>query len=170
MSCRIYVACQMSGRDKAEMVSRAKYVCSILRQYGLDPISPVIAEGVANEKGPLTQTSEAQLQYFWKRDKEIITEQAHVVLVDEAFRKSHGVERELGLARYCLWIPLVIVAPGLGISIPRLEDDIVAEDVHEAGRLIRDKFGTWPKRVLWRLKLLNRTLPLFIYRQILAFR
>lgn len=170
MSCKVYGACKMSGRDRPEMIARAKLAIAIFAQYGLELISPVIEEGVKNEEGPLEQTSDEQLKKFWHRDKEIIAYETNVVLLDEAFRKSIGMERELGFNRYGLWKPTVTLLPDSAYSVASIEDDYVVKDLHEAAALIRDNWGTWPKRVVWRLKMLNRTLPKWIYRQIMAFK
>lgn len=170
MSVKVYVACKMSGRDKVEMIQRANLVKAIFAQYNIEAVSPVIEEGVKNEKGPLVQASDDQLKKFWKRDKDIIAYETHVVLLDEAFRKSLGMEREHGFSRYCLWKPVVTLLADSAYTVASIEDDYVVKDLHEAGRLIRDNWGTWGRRAKWRIKMLAHTLPKFIYRQIMAWR
>src|SRR5438067_9791016 len=126
MNCIVYVATKMTGRDKLEMRSRANYVCGVLRAWGLTPISPILEEKVENVQGPLIQSSNEQLHQFWTRDKEIISKVAHVVLCDEADRKSLGVEREYGFSRYCLWKPTLSILPSFqGPKVACFEDDTV---------------------------------------------
>lgn len=168
--CSVYVACKMTGRDKAEMVKRAKYVSAVLKQFGLTPISPVIEEGVDEKPGPLVNDSKQRLAGHWARDKHIIRYQAHVILVDGADAKSFGVERELGLMRYCLWKPVVLVMPDQGITVATMEDDYITNDIFKAAEYIRDNWGTRRKRWLWRIKMLTRTLPRWVWGQIMAWR
>lgn len=166
---RVYISCRMTGRDKAEQVRRAKYVCSILRQYGIDPISPVLAENVENKPGPLINDNYERLKGFWARDKQILRYESHVMLFDQAQDKSFGCERELGLQRYCLWKPIVLLMPDMGLTVASIEDDAIVHNVHDAGRIIRERWGTWDKRVMWRIKMLYRTLPTWIKGQVYAW-
>lgn len=170
MACVIYTACKMSGRDKAEMVKRAHYVKKVLTEAGLIPISPVIEEHVKEETGKLINSDKNRLKNFWKRDKEIIR-QAHVVLLDHAEMKSFGMEREYGFNRYCLWRPTVIVVePGTVTSVAEWEDDAIFTSLHEAAQYISKNWGTWPKRVLWRLSMLNKHLLRFVWDQLMGWR
>lgn len=165
-----YIACRMTGRDRSEQVKRARYVCAILRQYGIDPISPVLAENVKDEPGPLINDDRARLAGFWKRDKEIIRYEAHVILIDGAHEKSFGVEREYSLSRWLLWKPTVLLMPKLPLTVVDFEDDYVAHTLEEAGEYIRANYGTFWKRVVWRVKMLSRCLPKFIFDQLYQFR
>ncbi len=170
MACTVYLATKMTNKDRHEQVARAKYVCAILRQYGLNPISPVLAENVEDKPGPLINDNRDRLRGFWARDKEIIRYEAHVVLIDGAHEKSFGVEREYMLNRGVLWKPTVLLMPPTGLTVVDFEDDYVAHDVHIAGEFIRKKWGTQRKRIMWRINMLARTLPRWILGQIYAFR
>lgn len=165
-----YVATKMTNRDKREQVQRAKYVCAILRQFGVNPISPVLAENVEDKPGALINDNYDRLAGFWKRDKEIIRYEAQVVLIDGAHDKSFGVEREYALNRHCLWKPTVLLMPDVGLTVATMEDDYIAHDIHEAGKYIRDNWGTWFKRAKWRVRMLIRTLPKFIISQCFAWK
>lgn len=170
MACIVYIATRMTGRDRPEMVRRAKYVSSILRQYGLKPISPVIEEGVKASPGTLSQSSEEILKGYWKRDKHIIRRISHVLLWDQADNKSMGCEREYCLNRGVLWKPTIIHTPSQGISIARFEDDYITSDIREAARFIRDTWGTRWKRWKWRFNMLRHSLPKWVMDQIMAWR
>lgn len=167
----VYIATSMSGRDKAELVKRAARVCEIFREYGIRPISPVIEEKVKDEPVKLINSNKEQLKKFWSRDKEILIKEAHVLFWDKAEQKSFGVEREYGLMRFALWKPVVsYIAVGTPMSVASLEDDAIFSSVHQAAEYIVAKWGTARKRRLWRIKMLIRTLPLWVYRQYLAWR
>jgi hypothetical protein len=170
MAISVYIACKMTGRDKQEMLDRATHVCSVLKLYGITPISPVVEEGVKNEPGNLEQSSKEQLRGFWRRDKHIIRNMAHVVLLDEANRKSTGMEREYGYCRYALWKPVVTLMPNTGFTVADFEDDLVVRTVEEAAELIQRNWGTGWKRFIWRIKMLNRSLPKWVAGQMLAWR
>src|SRR4051812_40896387 len=103
MSCVVYTATRMTGRDKSEMVERAKHIVAVLKTYGITAISPILEENVEAKTEVLVNDNEARLRKYWARDKFIIRKLAHVVLVDGADAKSFGVEREYALNRYCLW-------------------------------------------------------------------
>ncbi len=161
----------MTGCSKDELVARANRVCEIFREFGLNPISPVIEENVADKPVKLINADKVQLAQYWKRDKEIIISEAHVMFWDHAEQKSFGCEREYGLNRFCLWKPTVIYVPkGTPTSVSEWEDDKVVNSVHEAAKYIAETWGTQEKRVQWRLAMLKRTLPKWLYHQWLAFR
>ena len=166
-----YVACKMSGRDKPEMTKRAEYVCKTLEEHGITAISPVVEEEVKPEQGKLVNHDKERLRGYWIRDKEIIIKEAHVVLMDHAEMKSFGMEREFGLSRYTLWKPTIILVPAnTPLSVAQFEDDEIFYSVHHAAQEIVRQWGTRFDRIVWRAKLLNRTLPRFLYRQFLAWR
>ena len=167
---QVYVACRMTGRDRLEMVKRAKYVSHVLAEYGLRAISPVIEESVPALPGALVNDSKERLKGFWDRDKYIIRHIAHVTLIDGAEAKSWGVEREYALSRFCLWKPTVLITPNRALSVADFEDDFITADIHEAAEVIRTRFGTRFKRIMWRLQMLRKTLPYWLYCQVLAFR
>ncbi len=167
----VYIACKMSGVDRADMVARAQRVCDILREKGIRPISPVIEEGVKNEPGKLINSDKERLHGFWKRDKQILIQEAHVMFWDHAELKTFGGEREYCLNRGVLWKPTVIyVAPGTPTSVAEWEDDAIFSSVHAAADYIVEHWGTRRKRWQWRFKMLLRTLPKWTYRQFLAWR
>jgi len=171
VDCKVYIATKMTGCDKAELVARAERVCEIFREYGITPISPVIEEKVANESVKLINADKERLAKFWKRDKEIIVKESHVLFWDHAEQKSFGVEREYALNRFCLWKPTVIyVAPGTPTSVAEWEDDAVFTSVHAAGAFIAETYGTREKRQEWRWNMLKRSFGKWLFNQYLAWR
>jgi len=171
IDCKVYVACKMTGRSKVEQVVRAKYMCAILHAYGLEAISPVIEENVEPEDKPLSQMSEQELYKNWSRDKEIMVNESHVVLLDGNDEGSIGMSREYGFNRYCLWKPTVTLwNHDRGITVADFEDDSIFMSAHEAAAYIAFRYGSRWNRWKWRAKMLYRTLPKFIERQIRAWR
>lgn len=167
----VYAATKMTGRDKLEQVKRAEYLVKTANEYGVTLISPVLEEHVTPEVGKLVNRDKDKLRGYWNRDKEIIVEEAHVVFMDHAEMKSFGMERELGLNRYCLWKPTVLMVPvGTPISVAEFEDDYVFYSAHHAFQEINRLWGCRWDRWKWRSQMLIRTLPKWIYRQILAWR
>lgn len=162
---KVYCATAMTGRTGKELVAQSAYVKKVLNFYGLEILDPISVEGVKKDDKPL-MNAPGVLKKYWKRDKEMIR-QAHVVLDVTGPAKSEGVAHEIGYARFFLWKPVVRVYPNLGPSIARFEDDLIVSNLHEAGWMINDLWGTRKKRLTWRLKMLNRCLLRFFYYQFL---
>ena len=171
MSCIVYAAMKMTGRDKVEQVKRSHHISNTGKRLGITVISPVIEENVKATPGKLTNKDKPRLKTFWERDKDIIRYEAHVVLLDHAEMKSFGMEREYMLNRGVLWKPTVmVVKPGTSISVAEFEDDAVFYSVEEAFKFINQKWGTRWKRWKWRSKMINRSLPKFLKDQLYAWR
>ena len=167
----VYIATAMSNRSKHDQVTRAKYMCDVLSIYGITPVSPVLEEKVPDEPGPLVETNYARLKKNWARDKEIIAYEAHVTLMDGGDEGSVGMGREYGLNRYGLWKPTITLwNKDRGLTVAEFEDDSIFTDEHSAAAYIAEQYGTRWKRWKWRIRMLARSLPTFIKRQVYAFR
>src|ERR1019366_1788549 len=167
----VYVACRMSGRDKAEMVHRAQFVVETLAIFGITGISPVLEEGVKAERPKLINYDKEQVRGFWARDKHIIRYVSHAVLFDHAEMPSLGMTREFSLNRGTLWRPTVIVlAKDVPVSVSVFEDDFVTNSVHSAAAYMNLTWGSKWKRISWRMRMLIRTLPKFLLGQLYGFR
>lgn len=154
MSARVYCAVAMTGRDAADVCTDQRIATAALRNCGLIPLSPVKEEGVRPSDGIITPLADLLLR-MWARDKQLIQE-SHVVLDLSGPFKSEGVTHEIGYARYALWKPIVRIWCGLGPSIARFEDDVVADSVQQAAEIIRERWGTPWKRLKWRTKMYLR--------------
>lgn len=163
---RAYVACKMTGRNRREMIKRAKRMCSILRKAGVEPISPVIEERVQARPGKLKNPSKLRLFKKWTDDKHIITWLAHAVILDGAEQKSFGMEREYGLNRFWLWKPTLLRMPDQGITVAVFEDDLISDDEEALAHYLVQKHGSLYRRWKWRLALFNRCLPKFLAAQL----
>jgi len=167
----VYIACKMTGRDKAEMVHRAEYVVKVLASFGIKAISPVLEEGVKADNVKLINYNADQVKGFWARDKHIIRYISHAVLFDHAEMSSFGMVREYCLNRGVLWKPTVItVEKGIPTSVARWEDDGIYFSTHAAAADLREKYGSRVKRWKWRVKMISRSLPKFLIGQLYAWR
>src|SRR5260221_2217283 len=133
----VYVGTKMSGRDKLEMVERARFVVKVLESHGITAISPVLKEEVKAEAGRLINHDKEKLKKFWADDKYIIRRVSHAVLFDKAEMSSFGMTREYSLNRGVLWKPTVtVVEDGTALSVAPYEDDSIHFSVQSAGALM----------------------------------
>ena len=149
-----YLACRMTGRSKATMVKEAKDAVAVLSKYGITCISPVLEENIDPQHEILENLSEVELAREWKKDKDFVRK-CHVVLDLSAVSplRSEGATHEYLYARYALFKPVVRLFPkGLGISIARLENGYIVQNLDEAGVAILTKWGTRWDRIHWRIK------------------
>ena len=161
---RVYCAKRMTGVPGRILVAEAKRTRSVLSKHGITALDPVLAEKVKRTYRPL-HNSFSKLKEYWRRDK-ILIQQAHVILDCTPQYNSEGVKHEIGYARYFLWKPVVRIYPDLGPSVARIEDDFIAGSLDEAADMMQEKWGTWWKRFKWRLLLVNRCLPKFLWLQL----
>lgn len=155
---KIYTCQRMTGRYCDEMRQEAEMLKRTLQNYGFEILNPVLEEGVPNEHILLENVPEERLQFYWKRDKEMIRE-SDILLDYMTQNKSDGSNKEVGYNRFCLWKPTVRVWVGPGGLISKLEDDIVIPNLVDALTLINDKWGTYEKLGEWRMNMLNRCYP-----------
>lgn len=171
---KIYLARKMTGLTGKEIVYKAHCALTtakILLGKEVQILDPVTEEGV-KPTNEIVKAPAHLLTKFWARDKQMIRE-AHVIIDMTGAEKSEGVAHEIGYARYNLWKPTVRVYPELGKDTPsvaRLEDDVIATSYDEALMLAHQYWGTWSKRLMWRLKMLNRCLPKWIMYQLGEFK
>ncbi len=170
ISC--YVARAMTGRIKEDVVNEAKQDKEFLEKAGLTVLCPVAEENVKPAQQILLSSKKA-MDGYWPRDKAMIRE-AHVLFDASPHLNSEGVKHELGYGRYCLWKPVVRIFPEgklpIQSSVARYEDDYICDSLVEAIEYVYRAHGSWFKRVGWRLKMLNRSLPKWLLFQIGEFK
>lgn len=168
MSIKVYTACSMTGHKMDEIVERNKHAKKVLESSGITILDPVLAEHIKSENRVLGEKPLNVLKSYWNRDKEMIRE-SHVLLDITPTDKSEGAEHERAYARYCLWKPIVRVFP-IGINpsnfIPYFEDDLITHSLEEASIQIVKYWGSFAKRAMWRIAMLNRCLLKWIWYQI----
>jgi hypothetical protein len=168
MSCKIYCAAKMTGRDKKEMVEMAVSNKKIFESFGIKVLDPILEEHVKPTKGLLNDTPPNILKDYWKRDKEMIRE-SHVIVDTTPEDKSEGVAHEIGYARYSLWKPVVRMyhhgaKPASLVAV--FEDDLIVHGIEEAAIQIQKYWGTWARRFMWRINMVNRCLVKWVWYQI----
>lgn len=168
MSIVIYTCAKMTGRDQAQMVEMAKTNKKIFEAAGITVLDPIIEEHVKATHGPLVDKPINILKGYWTRDKQMIRE-AHVIVDTTPEMKSEGSAHEIGYARYGLWKPVVRMYTNKDSKplspIVYFEDDLIVHSVEEAAIQIQKYWGTWFKRFMWRISLLNRCfLRWFVYQ------
>jgi hypothetical protein len=168
MGVKVYLAHAMTGRTGEELLAESKVAAQIAAKYNVELLDPVVAENVARSKRPLHNKQDALAEY-WRRDKEMIRA-AHVLLDYTGPAKSEGVAHEIGYARFGLWKPVVRIWPKLGPSVAWIEDDIIANDPEFAFFMIDKLWGSKWKRFKWRFKMLNKSLPKWLYYQALEWK
>ncbi len=168
MGVRVYLAHAMTGRKGDELIKESQEAALVAGSYGVELLDPVLVENVKKGKKPL-HNKQAALEEYWRRDKEMIRK-AHVLLDYTGPAKSEGVAHEIGYARFALWKPVVRLWPDLGPSVAWIEDDLIVFSPDDAFSLIEENWGTWQKRAKWRLKMLMRSLPKWLYYQVLEWK
>ncbi len=159
----VYRITKMSGRTGKELIDEAIYYKRIFDRYNIKVLDPVLKENIPYTNVVVNLKDENLFKQYWEEDKRCLRE-ANVAINCNAIQKSIGGEREYGIMRYGYWKPVVLVFDELPF-ISRYEDDIVCSNVYTACYLINQKWGTRWKRFKWRLSMLNRCLPKFVWRQ-----
>ena len=169
---KAYIAHGMTGRTGEELINESLHVLEVCKRYGVNPLDPVIEEGV-KKTDPRVQSTNDVLPRLWKRDKEMIRN-AHVLIDVTANRKSEGVAHEIGYARYSLWKPTIRVSMSYtrnpNISIANLEDDLIVASIEQAAYFAQLRWGTWGKRLRWRIKMLTRCFPKWVVHQLMELK
>ena len=173
----IYVCHAMTGRPWNEVKDQSRAVKVFLESRGFEVIDPIeiendsVSENIDTDESSIPNRIDEGGKKAWYGDK-IAIRKAHVVLDITPELKSEGVLRELGYARFYLFKPIIRLyqLKSEPHMVTIFEDDAVVRSLEEAADVIEDRWGTWPKRIMWRIKMLSRSLPKFIYRQFLEFK
>ena len=169
---KAYLAHAMTNRIWADVQAESKEATRILNENGIEVFDPIyIEEVISDAKDKIGNEADDNGLRSWQGDKKAIRE-AHVMLDITPEMRSEGVLRELGYSRFLLWKPTVRVYKkgSKPHMITIFEDDVIAYSLEEASKIIQDRWGTWFKRFVWRVKMLNRCLPKFIWNQIREFK
>lgn len=161
---KVYLAQRMTGLYCDDLLRSATEASQLLEKAGFTVLSPVIEEGVPNKHIKLVNTL-GRLRLYWKRDKELLRE-AHIMLDLDSQGKSDGVNVEMGYTRFFLYKPLIRVHPNLGCTISRIEYDCVTDSIDKAIQVMKQRWGSRRKLLLWRLRMLYRCTPKIVAMQI----
>lgn len=170
MSVSIYLACYITGRTGREVVEEMWRIKQIYERYGIEVISPIEGEDIAITDSVCGDRSDREADTIYKQKDKSKIKRANVFVYPGGKRSSQGIMDEYRLARGTIWKPTVgvfsEVRPGF---ITRRETDYVAGSHGEAALVIRARWGTWWKRLKWRLGMLNHSIPTFVLDQIKEF-
>lgn len=172
MSVKIYTCAKMTGRDMSEMVEMAKKNKKIFEAAGIIVLDPIIEEHVKAAHTPLVDKPINILKGYWVRDKQMIRD-AHVIVDTTPEMKSEGSAHEIGYARYALWKPVIRLYQGQAkvlSPIVYFEDDLIVHSTEECAIQIQKYWGSWFKRFMWRVAMLNRCFLRWCVYQILEFK
>lgn len=164
----IYLAQPMTGVNCDQLWIKTIKDKQVYEKEGIRVVTPIDGEAIPFAPVKLADRTNEEMHRVWKeKDKKAIKE-THVLVYECPTRWSQGVAHELILARGVLWKPTVFI--GNAGFITREEDDVVASSHQEAAVAIAQRWGTRRKRVLWRLKMLNRCLLGWLWNQAREFK
>lgn len=164
----IYLATPMTGMLCDEIWIKAINDKQQYEREGIAVVTPIDGEGIPFKHEKLCDRSNEEMNRVWKKKDKRAIKETHVLVYECPSRWSQGVAHELILSRGVLWKPTVFI--GAAGFITREEDDCVASSHQEAAIAIAQRWGTRSKRIIWRLKMLNRCLLGFIWDQIREFK
>jgi len=137
------------------------------RQRGIQVVSPVPGEGIKPIKRPLGDRPGKTGTEIWDKDKHQIKDNNIFVFPADGL-KSQGCVNELVKARGAHWKITVFIHPHAGF-ITKEQNDIICKDDVTAAKLINTNFYSRHKRTVWRIKMLNKSIPKWIYQQLREF-
>lgn len=153
MNCKIYLAMKMGGITPRQIEEKSNNAITLCEAFGLIPVSPWTKERIHYQlqdwDEPITASPEL-LVTLTKLDKDEIRN-CHVVIDIDGDQWSKGTALETGFNRYYLMRPTVYVSSDAYQSLRGREGDYVAKDLKQAIRLVKWRWGTRFKRILWRL-------------------
>lgn len=166
---RLYTARGMSGRPDGVVAEESARDKAFFEACGFVVLCPCDAEGVKNTGKVLLAGREKMAEYWFIKDKPMIRA-ADVVVNCTPTLVSFGVLHEMVLSRGVYWKPTAWLFPQGSLphdgSIVRFEGDVVADNPLDLATAIYAKWGTRKKRLVWRLKMLARSAPKWVWDQI----
>lgn len=167
MKIKVYLAQKMTGLTCREIRQKAEHCKKILEGLGMEVWSPSIIEKVPKTDETLGVISKEDLLYKWIIDKKVGMMGCHVILDIDGHLFSEGVSIERGFMRWYAWRPVVRIKPvGHIYSISDIEDDFIASNVKQAGAIIKRRWGTRRKWIMWKLNHILFGIPKFILVQV----
>lgn len=167
LNVSLYQACSITGMTGAAIWKEYKARKRIYRKYGIHVNSPIPGEGIKNNNRKVGNRPGEVGTRLWAKDKHQIKD-SNIFVFPLLKRRSQGCEWELAKARGTHWKPTVFIHDKPGF-ITKEQGDIVCSSDRAAAKLIVEKFGSRHKRAVWRLKMLQRSLPRWFWQQIKEF-
>lgn len=167
ISASIYLADRMTGFTGYQLWKNYRKRKKVYRLRGIKVTSPLPGENIRPTKRKLGDRPGRTGTMIWAKDKNQIKDN-NVFVFPLNGQLSQGCVNELVKARGAHWKPTVYIHPKPGF-ITKEQNDIVVADDKAAAKYIVKKFGSRWKRGIWRLKMLNRCLPGWIWQQLREF-
>jgi len=140
---------KLTGRKAKDVTVESDRAKLVFKAYGIEAVSPWDKEKYLYESDDTIGATQGVLCPIWADDKTMIRScQGVCDITGNLF--SRGASLETGMNRYGLMRPTVWV--DTANSVRNLDGDLVVKTVEEAALLISQRWGTWLKRVTWRLK------------------
>ena len=167
MSASIYLAQPMTGFTGYAIWKIYHTRRRFYRRRGIKVESPVPGEGIRPIKRKIGDRPGMTGTMIWAKDKQQIKDNSIIVFPPDGLR-SQGCVNELVKGRGAHWKITVFIHPKAGF-IAKEQNDIVCKDDEAAARLIKRHFASRHQRCIWRLKMLNRSVPGWIWQQMREF-
>ncbi len=167
LSVSIYLADRMTGLTGYKIWQNYRSRKKIYRRKGIRVNSPVPGEGIKATRRPLPNRPGSAGTLIWLKDK-LLVRKSNIMVYPLLKKRSQGCEWELVLARGSCWKPTVYLHDNPGF-ISKEQSDIVCQTDQQAARLIVKQFGSRFKRLIWRFKMLNKSIPKWLGQQIKEF-
>lgn len=166
-----YVAHAITGRTGTALNAESRATEVALTHYNIVGLDPVLLEKIPDTDEIIPNRPDDGGQVIWGGDEAAIR-RSHVLLDITPELKSEGVMWETGYARFFLWKPVVrVYKPGSSPHMAMVfKGDAITFSLEEAAKVIHERWGTRRKRIIWRLKMLFRSLPKFFLYQLGEFK
>ena len=166
-SVSIYLADKMTNLTGYYLWKNYKIRKKIYRRHGIRVISPLPGEGIKPLKRKIKDRPGHAGKEIWMKDKEQL-KQANIFVFPSVGMTSQGCINELVKARGAHWKPTVYINKTPGF-IAKEQNDLICENDCTAARLIIKTFGSRWQRLLWRIQMLNQSIPKWLWQQLREF-
>jgi len=163
----LYLADRMTGFTGYQIWKNYRVRKKIYRRKGIIVVSPIPGEGIRPTKRKLGDRPGKSGIEIWEKDKNQIKD-TNVFVFPIVGMYSQGCINELVKARGAHWKPTVFIHANAGF-ITKEQNDIIVRNDQEAARLIARKFNSRWQRAMWRMQMLNQSLPKWIWQQLREF-
>jgi len=162
-SASIYLAQPMTGFTGYKIWKTYHERRKPYRKLGIRVVSPVPGEGIKPIKRKVGDRPGKTGIDIWDKDKNQIKGTNIFVFPSDGLR-SQGCVNELVKARGAHWKITVFIHTHGGF-ITKEQNDIVCADDKTAALMIKRNFMSRHRRFLWRVSMLNKSLPKWIIQQ-----
>jgi len=136
----VYLAQPMGGRMWSEVWREAHEAKFVLKKHKLDSWSPSLKEAGLCPPHSTISTTKQNLKKFWRQDLTYLHE-CDALLSLRGDLVSEGVGLEIGIAKYVVGIPVVVICDDKNVGrVTHIEADHVASNLSAAARWLKGYF------------------------------